>query len=101
MAHYLDVPREKITVIRHGLNLAGYAERAKPADPALVTIGYFARIAAEKGLHHLIEAFGILAGDASLPPLKLRVAGYMSAADEPYFARIQERVRELQPQRAS
>lgn len=96
MANYLDVPREKITVIRHGLNLAGYAERAKPADPALVTIGYFARIAVEKGLHHLIEAFGLLARDASLPPLKLRVAGYMSAADEPYLARIQERVRELQ-----
>lgn len=95
MASYLDVPREKITVIRHGLNLAGYAERAKPADPQLVTIGYLARIAVEKGLHHLIEAFGILARDETLPPLKLRVAGYMSSADEPYLARIKERVHKL------
>jgi glycosyltransferase involved in cell wall biosynthesis len=95
MANYLEVPRDKITIIRHGLNLAGYAERAKPADPSLVTIGYFARIAVEKGLHHLIEAFGMLASDSSLPPLKLRVAGYMSAADEPYFNRIRERVKEL------
>lgn len=95
MAEYLSVPREKITIIRHGLNLAGYAERAKPADPALVTIGYFARIAVEKGLHHLIEAFDILARDPSLPRLKLRVAGYMSESDKPYMARIQERVHKL------
>jgi glycosyltransferase involved in cell wall biosynthesis len=95
MAEYLSVPREKITVIRHGLNLAGYSDRVKPADPQLVTIGYLARIAVEKGLHHLIEAFGLLARDAALPPLKLRVAGYMSTADQPYFDRIQERVREL------
>ncbi len=96
MATYLDVPREKIAVIHHGLNLRGYAEQPKPADSSLVTLGYFARIAVEKGLHHLVEAFGLLARDESLPSLKLRIAGYMSDADRPYFARIQERLRELQ-----
>jgi glycosyltransferase involved in cell wall biosynthesis len=97
MADYLSVPRSRIEVIRHGLNFAGHgtrAPRAGRADPT-ATIGYFARVAPEKGLHVLVEAFAILCEDKSLSPLRLRVAGYKSAGDEPYFSAIVRRVQEL------
>src|SRR5205823_3948001 len=61
-----------------------------------ITIGYLGRIALEKGLHLLVEAFALLHQErASLPPLKLKVAGYMSSGDRPYFETVERRVREL------
>jgi glycosyltransferase involved in cell wall biosynthesis len=97
MAEYLDVPRSRIDVIRHGLNLAGHGTRAPRAGRAdrTTTIGYFARVAPEKGLHLLVEAFAILSEDKTLPPLRLRVAGYKSAGDEPYFSEIARRITQL------
>jgi glycosyltransferase involved in cell wall biosynthesis len=97
MADYLDVPRASIEVIRHGLNLAGHGTRPPRAGraDATTTIGYFARVAPEKGLHLLVEAFALLSQDSTLPPTRLRVAGYKSAADEPYFQTIVGRTIEL------
>jgi glycosyltransferase involved in cell wall biosynthesis len=97
MADYLDVPRASIEVIRHGLNLAGHGTRPPRVGrtDGRATVGYFARVAPEKGLHLLVEAFAILSKDSTLPPTRLRVAGYKSAADEPYFETIVGRVEQL------
>src|SRR5579883_1769327 len=60
MAEYLRIPRERIDVVYPGLNLQGHGvPGAAPAGTSrqLPTIGYFARICPEKGLHVLIEAF--------------------------------------------
>ena len=60
MAEFLGVPRERIHVVRPGLNLEGYGEMRSAecgARNAAVVIGYFARIAPEKGLHLLCEAY--------------------------------------------
>jgi glycosyltransferase involved in cell wall biosynthesis len=97
MSDYLDVPRERIEVIRHGLNLDGHGTRRPRAGRSdqTTTIGYFARVAPEKGLHYLIEAFGLLHKDRTLPPLRLHVAGYKSPADEPYFATCVKRIHQL------
>lgn len=97
MAEYLDVPRSRIEVIRHGLSLAGHGTRPPRAGraDATMTIGYFARVAPEKGLHLLVEAFAMLREDEQLPPLRLRVAGYKSPADEPYYEAIVRRAEQL------
>ncbi|MGD9646913.1 MAG: glycosyltransferase family 4 protein [Pirellulales bacterium] len=90
MSEYLEVDRDKIDVIPHGLNLAGHGRRggvAEQTSPAR-TIGYLARICPEKGFHLLVEAFYRLAADDRLPGLKLRVAGYLGGGDRPYFDRI-------------
>ena len=39
-----------------GINMDGYTARRKPRDEVF-TIGYFARVAPEKGLHVLAEAY--------------------------------------------
>ena len=46
----------------------------------------------------LVEAFALLQAEQSsgvLPPLRLKVAGYKSSGDEPYFQSVLQRVREL------
>jgi glycosyltransferase involved in cell wall biosynthesis len=91
MAEYLEVDREKIDVIPHGLNLTGHGERPTwglRQGSSARTIGYLARICPEKGFHLLIEAFYRLAADERLPGLKLRAAGYLSGGDRPYFDHI-------------
>jgi glycosyltransferase involved in cell wall biosynthesis len=98
MADYLAVPRERIEVIRPGLNLAGHAAEP-PSGPGLrhppdFTIGYLARVAPEKGLHLAAEALAILAADRQLPPLRLAAAGSLSQIDRPYFRAIQRRLAE-------
>jgi glycosyltransferase involved in cell wall biosynthesis len=97
MTDYLDVPRTSIEVIRHGLNLDGHGTRPTSVSQNGdgVTIGYFARVAAEKGLHLLVEAFALLCEDKTLPPIRLHAAGYKSAADEPYYRAIVERLAKL------
>jgi glycosyltransferase involved in cell wall biosynthesis len=97
MSDYLDVPRDRIEVIRHGLNLSGHGTRPPRFGRAdqTTTIGYFARVAPEKGLHYLVESFALLHEDRSSPPLRLKVAGYKSPADLPYFETCQKRIREL------
>jgi len=94
MTEYLAVPRERIHVIRPGLNLEGHAQRpASAAQSGPVAIGFLARICPGKGLHLLAEAFRMLAGDEDLPPLMLRAAGYLAAADRPYLDEIRRRLR--------
>jgi glycosyltransferase involved in cell wall biosynthesis len=95
MADYLAVDRKRIEVIRHGLNLDGYGERRERQADQPLTIGYFGRIAPEKGIHLLVEAFGLLAADRSLPPLRFAIAGYKSFGDEPYFETVTKRAEEL------
>jgi glycosyltransferase involved in cell wall biosynthesis len=90
MADYLAIPRSTIEVISPGLNLSEY--RPKPTyredSRSPCTIGYLARVCPEKGLHQLAEAVGILAEDNNLPPVRLRAAGYLDAADRWYLDEI-------------
>ncbi len=95
MADYLDVERSKIDVIPHGLKLEGHGMRPPRGDKASneFVIGYFGRIAVEKGPHLLAEAFSLLAKRNDLPPLRLKMAGYMSSADRPYFDQLTARIK--------
>jgi glycosyltransferase involved in cell wall biosynthesis len=97
MADYLAVPRERIEVIRPGINLDGYpTARKTPTDVKQpVTIGYLARICPEKGLHQLVEAFKILSDDGALPTVNLRAAGYLDPADRPYLNKITGQLADL------
>jgi glycosyltransferase involved in cell wall biosynthesis len=92
MSDYLAVDRGKIHVIPHGLKLEGHGRRIekRPNEPR--RIGYLARICEDKGLHLLVEACERLAARDDVPPFELRAAGYLGAADRPYFAALQKRI---------
>ncbi len=85
---YLSVPRAKIHVIPHGLNLQGHGSRRHDKHPRDFTIGYLSRICPEKGLHQLVEAAGILADDPSVPAIQVRAAGYLDPANGAYLDEI-------------
>lgn len=95
MSRLLECPLERITVVRPGLDLAGYRMLPEPSEaeavlpPSSAVIGYFARVSPEKGLHVLAEAFAQLATDPAMADVKLHAAGYLAPADRPYLAHIQ------------
>ncbi len=101
MAEYLAIPRERIHVVYPGLNLAGHGEKEKGKrkkekgnGDTEFTIGYFARICPEKGLHILADAFRQLKQMPGIPPCRLRVSGWLGENNRPYFDDLQKRIKE-------
>ena len=94
MADYLDIPRGRIDVVYPGLNLAGHGGPRPEGDGRPPTVGYFARICPEKGLHVLAEAFRLLWQSPGAPPCRLRVSGWLGANDRAYFDGIRRRLQE-------
>ncbi len=93
MAELLEVPVDRMTVIPLGLNLDGHSEPLeRPGDDAPRTVGYLARIAPEKGLHHLVEAFLELARDPDLEDVRLAVAGYLGPKDRSYYLELERKI---------
>lgn len=92
MCGYLEVPPQRVHVIPHGLRLDGHGQRRPRAEGGFA-IGYLARICPEKGLHLLVEALAFLKRDGSVPPCRLRAAGYLSPADRNYLRQVQASAR--------
>jgi glycosyltransferase involved in cell wall biosynthesis len=89
MADLLAIPRERIAVVPLGINLQGFDDEPR-AEPSTFTVGYFARVAPEKGLDELSHAYRLLRLEKGVPAARLEVAGYLSAEHKPYLARIQK-----------
>ena len=88
MPEYLGIPRNKIQVVPLGINLTGY-EKKRRRSSALFTIGFFARIAPEKGLKELAAAYRRLRKDESLTNARLEAAGYLAPEHRPYLADVE------------
>jgi glycosyltransferase involved in cell wall biosynthesis len=87
MAKLLAVPEQRIAVVPLGINMTGYARRpAGGAADGIFRVGYFARLAPEKGLHVLADAYQRfrrkLPGDAKV---RLEAAGYIGRAHASYL----------------
>ena len=89
MPRYLGIPREKIRVVPLGINPHGF-ELREPNRDGPFTVGFLARIAPEKGLDVLAEAYRLLRKE--LPAARLEVAGYMATDCKPYLADVQRRL---------
>lgn len=93
MAQYLKLPRDRIDVVYPGINLKGHGG-PRPQGQRPFTIGYFARICPEKGLHILIEAFRLLRQMPGSPPCRLHVSGWMGEHHQAYFDEQKRRLAE-------
>ena len=91
MGELLAIPAEKMTMVPLGINFDGY-ESGEP-DEGPLKIGYFARIAPEKGLHNLVEAYRLLRERNDLPPTRLEVAGYLGREHRDYLAKAESKMR--------
>ena len=89
MPGYLGVPAEKIRVVPLGINLEGYDKKERDRSEPF-TIGFFARVAPEKGLHVLADAYRRLRKSGRLQNARLRAAGYLAPEHRTYLSEIQE-----------
>lgn len=89
MKEYLQIPEEKIHLVPLGINMNGYGKRtSRGSEP--FTVGFFARVAPEKGLHVLVDAYKKMREE--VPAARLEVAGYMAPEHQKY---LDECVRKL------
>jgi glycosyltransferase involved in cell wall biosynthesis len=91
MPGYLDIPQNKIRVLPLGINTQGYESRFENRHTPF-TVGFFARIAPEKGLHVLVNAYQRLRERHELPEARLEVAGYLGPENKDYLAGIERQV---------
>jgi glycosyltransferase involved in cell wall biosynthesis len=93
MAEYLSIADERIRTVPLGVNVDDLrpAQRG-PARP--YTIGYLARVAPEKGLHNLADAYCLLRQERGLPESRLVAAGYLAPRDRRYFSAIEAKLRD-------
>ncbi len=91
MRDYLAIPANRIRIAPLGVTLKDVPDPAPLArDP--FTIGSFARIAPEKGLHVLAETYRVLRQEKGLPPSGLRAAGYLPPEHRSYLADIERQL---------
>jgi glycosyltransferase involved in cell wall biosynthesis len=96
MAGYLDIPRNKIHTVPLGINLNDYPQLGTGHNnhSDVFRIGYFARVAPEKGLHVLSEAYIALRKREGFGPACLEAAGYLAPEHKPYLQKIEQEMRE-------
>ena len=92
MCRYLGIPDHKMEVARLGVSTEGYRATLPGARTGPARIGYFARIAPEKGLHVLAEAYRIVRRDD--PECTLEAAGYIAHEHHAYLDGIERQMRE-------
>jgi glycosyltransferase involved in cell wall biosynthesis len=91
MARYLSIPAGKIRVVPLGINLRDHA--LVRSNSGAFRVGYLARIAPEKGLHLLVEAWCRLRKEKDLGPARLEVAGYLPPANRDYLRECEQTLR--------
>jgi glycosyltransferase involved in cell wall biosynthesis len=104
---YLGVPLTKQRTVPLGLNFKDFdyltpfvphreARELSPQWPepkrGAFTIAFLGRIAPEKGLDRLAEAYVLLRKQWGLPPSKLEAAGWMGADQKPYLEKVRARL---------
>jgi glycosyltransferase involved in cell wall biosynthesis len=87
MPKYLGIPAEKMRLVPLGINLEGYTPRP-PRQNEPFTIGYLARIAPEKGLHVLADAYRRLRARSGIGESRVVAAGYLAPEHREYLDRI-------------
>lgn len=96
MAEYFGIPHEKFHLVPLGIDLKDFPQKREdhvpPERPP--TIGYLARMAPEKGLHVLVDAFMHLREIHGLEDAQLKIAGWAGPQQQPYldeqFAKLKD-----------
>jgi glycosyltransferase involved in cell wall biosynthesis len=96
MTTFLGIPRSRIAVVPLGISMTGYerrpaaesgSEESRPAGREF-RVGYFARIAPEKGLHDLADAYVRFRRRLGKADVRLAAAGYMAPNHASYLADV-------------
>jgi glycosyltransferase involved in cell wall biosynthesis len=98
MCRDLRIPESKMHVVPLGISFEGYEnrgrghEKEKPAESNEFVVGYLARVAPEKGLHVLADAYRLLRQRTPERRIRLEIAGYLSPEHHGYLAGIERQL---------
>jgi glycosyltransferase involved in cell wall biosynthesis len=85
MTGYLKIPRDRMSVVPLGISMTGYQRRPPGDRDDEYRVGYFARIAPEKGLRELAEAYVRFRRRIGGARSSLHAAGYMAPSHSQYL----------------
>ena len=94
MADYLNIPRAKIHVVPLGVHPDDFAARNERDETETFTVGYLGRIAPEKGLHLLAEAYKLFRERTDVGPARLEAAGWMGPEGKAYLAGVEQKLKD-------
>lgn len=96
MANYLGLPLDRMHVIPLGIDFSGHGQVnvGRTSNSVPLTVGYFARIAPEKGLHHFIDA-ALLLHERRPGVFHFKVGGYLNPQHRRYFVDLQQKAQSL------
>ena len=93
MCRDLGIPENKMHVVPLGITFDGFEKRERVASNDFV-VGYFARVAPEKGLHVLCDAYRLLRQRTPERRIRLEVAGYLAPEHREYLAGIERQMKD-------
>jgi glycosyltransferase involved in cell wall biosynthesis len=89
----LGIPGRMLHVVPLGIDPEGYGPPERvPGAP--FKVGFFARVAPEKGLHVLAESYVRLRGSSDFSGSALEVAGYLAPEHRSYLRGIERRMKQ-------
>ncbi len=103
MGALLGIESSRIEVVPLSIDVSPFVAAAGDSNisteptktaPAPFRLGYLARIAPEKGLHRLVDAFIRMAREPRNSDLRLDVAGWLGEVNRPYLESLMERITE-------
>jgi glycosyltransferase involved in cell wall biosynthesis len=89
----LAIPDSKMHVVPLGISLEGY-DAAPRAPGGPFNVGFFARVAPEKGLDLLAEAYIRLRRNHDLGAATLKAAGYLAPEHREYLRAVERRMKQ-------
>ena len=96
MGSILSIPQEKIVIAPLSIDTGPFGQPPPVLQPSPGSdefrLGYLARIAPEKGLHHLVEAFIRLARATGNEDLTMNVAGWLGEANREYLRSLEDKI---------
>lgn len=100
MSEYLSLPSDRFEIIPLGIDTSDFATptpcpaRDPERAPEQITIGYLARLAPEKGLHILVDAFIELRRRPGHENVRLKIAGWLGAHRRDYVEEQFQKLRQ-------
>jgi len=91
MAAYVGIDAERIDLLPLSIDASEHTGRPMIREGRPPTVGFFARLAPEKGLHNLVDAMELVRKE--IPDVRLHVGGYYPKQHADYFEPIRRRTR--------
>jgi len=93
MSKRLELPTEKrIHVLYNGINTEGFEEDVVTETEQPPTLGFFARMCADKGLDILVDAFIEIRKRGNVSALKLKIGGNLNPWNESWVGQLKQKL---------